>query len=350
MKHPLLERAQREGTPLIDGETATFVWHGEQAPQLLCDLNDWDPARVWALDPVAPGVWTHTLTLPTDAYVEYAYWQGDTRVPDPLNPRTVPNGMGHTNHYFTMPGAAPTPLMRRTRRVPQSRLTRHVIQHDFWLVGGKRTVYLSQPPTADPCPLLVVLDGQDYRQRGRVVQIVDNLMAQGRIRPLALALIHNGGPARGIEYACAESTLGLILDHVLPLAQAHLPLLDVQTHPGAYGVLGASMGGLMALYMGLRAPHVFGYVLSQSGAFTMMGRDLVVYDLVRDGPVRPIRIWMDVGRYEWLLPTNQHMHALLEAKGYDVTYREYNGGHNYSSWRDDVWRGLELLLNPEGAW
>ncbi|MBU1752106.1 MAG: esterase family protein, partial [Chloroflexi bacterium] len=134
------------------------------------------------------------------------------------------------------------------------------------------------------------------------------------------------------------------------LAQAHLPLLDVQTHPGAYGVLGASMGGLMALYMGLRAPHVFGYVLSQSGAFTMMGRDLVVYDLVRDGPVRPIRIWMDVGRYEWLLPTNQHMHALLEAKGYDVTYREYNGGHNYSSWRDDVWRGLELLLNPEGAW
>ena len=48
---------------------------------------------------------------------------------------------------------------------------------------------------------------------------------------------------------------------------------------------------------------------------------------------------MDVGRYEWLLESNRRLHALLVERGYDVTYREYNGGHNYPAWRDDVWRG-----------
>jgi enterochelin esterase family protein len=53
---------------------------------------------------------------------------------------------------------------------------------------------------------------------------------------------------------------------------------------------------------------------------------------------------MDVGRYEWLLEPNRRLHALLQEHGYDVTYREYNAGHNFPAWRNDVWRGLELAF------
>jgi enterochelin esterase family protein len=58
----------------------------------------------------------------------------------------------------------------------------------------------------------------------------------------------------------------------------------------------------------------------------------------------PIRVWMDVGKYEWLLTSNQRTYRLLLDKGYDVTYQEFNGGHNYVAWRDDVWRGLVRLF------
>ena len=47
---------------------------------------------------------------------------------------------------------------------------------------------------------------------------------------------------------------------------------------------------------------------------------------------------MDVGRYEWLLEPNRRLHELLGERGYDVTYHEYNAGHNYPAWRDDLWR------------
>jgi enterochelin esterase-like enzyme len=42
------------------------------------------------------------------------------------------------------------------------------------------------------------------------------------------------------------------------------------------------------------------------------------------------------------------MRALLETKGYPVTYREYHGGHNYASWRNEVGQGLETLFGVPG--
>ena len=266
------------------------------------------------------------------------------RIPDPFNPRTCPNGFGDTNQYFYMRDAAPSPLTRRQRGIPKGALTRHELTTGELLVGRRRTVNLYQPPTDEPCPLLVVFDGQDYVRRGKLIQIVDNLIAQQRIRPIALALIYHGGKARLQEYACIDATLGFLDYAVLPLARKQLNLMDVGEAPGGYAVLGASMGGLMALYAGLCMPDIFGQVLSQSGAFRLSRYEMMVMDLVRYFPVQPMNIWMDVGRFEHLLTANRELHALLVDRGYRVSYREYPGGHNYTSWRDDIWRGLEHLF------
>lgn len=346
----LLERAKREGTPLIDSETVTFIWHGEEPPALMGDFTCWsEPAP---MTEIAEHVWTHTVTLPRDAYIEYAYFRdigADSRVPDPLNSRRVSNGVGAYNNYFTMPEARETPLLRRRAGVPHGTVTRHAVDGDHLVVGGKRTVYLYQPPVAEPCPLLVVFDGQDYLRRARLTHMVDNLIAQQRIRPIALAMVEHGRQARFVEYACSDSTVTFLTRCVLPLAREHLMLLDVREHPGAYGVFGASMGGLISLYTALRLPEIFGHVLSQSGAFGLDvgSHELVVFDLIRSQEqALSTRIWMDVGRYEFLHSSNETMRDLLVEKGYDVAYRAYNGGHNYTSWRNDMWRGLEWLFPP----
>ena len=128
------------------------------------------------------------------------------------------------------------------------------------------------------------------------------------------------------------------------LAGEHLNLLDFKENPGAYGVMGASMGGLMAMYTAVRMPHIFGKVLSQSGAFGIPEHEFITGDIVRHHPKPDINIWMDVGTLEWLLPSNRQFRELLQEKDYRFVYREYNGGHNYTSWRDDLWRGLEYLF------
>ena len=122
MTHPLLTRAAENGTPIIDGDTATLVWQGAEPPLLLSDLHGWDPAHPAAWTAVAPALWSHTMTLAPDAYIEYAYLTGPAeadRTPDPFNSRTTPNGIGQVNHFFYMPGAEATPLAQRVPRRPE---------------------------------------------------------------------------------------------------------------------------------------------------------------------------------------------------------------------------------------
>ncbi len=349
----LLERAEREGTPLIDGETVTFLWRGTHAPRLIGDFNNWGWGQGSPIEliQIAPEVWIHGLRLPRDAYIEYIYMQDGQRVRDPLNRHTVTNGLGAFNHFFRMPDSMPTPLVKVKPGVPRGNVTSFSVPGDHVIVGAERTVHLYQPPTSEPVPLLVVFDGQDYLHRAHLNAIVDNLIAEGAVRPLALALVHHGGQARLVEYMCNDSTISFLLRAVLPLARQHLNLLDIHEFPGAYGVLGASLGGLMALYTALRAPEVFGHVLSQSGSFRNPQADhaAVLFDLIQCCEVKPLHIWMDVGRYEWLANANREMRDLLQGKGYDVTYREYPGEHNYTSWCDDIWWGLEALFSSESA-
>jgi enterochelin esterase-like enzyme len=347
-----LVRAQSEGTPLIDNNTATFVWQGDDPPLLRGDWNDWDEAsplpwqRVRAArgKPAVGPVWTATLELAPDAYMEYCLGSDEAREIDPFNPRRIANGMGQYNHWFYMPQGGPTPLALRQRSVPHGEIIRLDLPTHLMAAGRQRRLILYRPPVAGPMPLLLVYDGPDYLRRASLATLVDNLLAQQRIRPIALAMIAHGRSARMAEYGSSDATLAFVHEIVLPAARRHLDLLDPAAYPGAFGVMGASMGGLMALFTGLRLPHIFGRVLSQSGAFHLGPYASTAVELVEHGPLRPLRIWLDAGRYEELLDSNRRMAALLQGRGYDVTYREYNAGHNYIAWRDDLWRGLEALF------
>jgi enterochelin esterase-like enzyme len=333
--------ASKVQTPQINGNRATFIWHGKNAPVLTGNFNDWDEEKAMRLEYVKRDTWSLALEFAAGAYIEYAFIMDGARVPDPSNPRMVSDGMSGTNNYFYMPPGAPTPLAWRQRGAPKGVVTRHLVDCMDFCVGGKRRVSLYCPAATGPYPLIVVFDGQDYLRRAGLTAMIDNLIALGRIRPVGLAMVANGGQARGVEYLCNDATLSFLQKVILPLAQKELNLVDIQSNPGAYGVMGASLGGLMALYTGLRLTTVFGKVLTQSGAFLP---ELVIYDLVRFSAVKPVKIWMDVGLYEGLLEENQQMHAVLASQGYDVAYNEYPAGHNYSAWRDDVWRGLEHLF------
>lgn len=349
MPHPLLTAAQATGTPVIEGETATLLWQGAAPPLIAGDFNGWDTRSSPAWERLTRSLWGYTLTLPRDAYMEYAFFTGETekdRITDPLNPRSSPNGMGHINSYFYMPEAAPTMLTRRARGVPKGEVTRHTIRNRWLLATGRRAVYLYQPPVSEPCPLVVVYDGFEYYSRDHLPTIVDNLINQRRIRPIALAMVAHGGPARGIEYACSEATVGFLMEHVLPLAEEYLKIIPAQAAAGSYGVIGASAGGRMALFTALRVPGIIGRVLSQAGAFKFDEYESVLFDLVRYPPHRGVKVWLDCGTFDSLLPGNRDMAALLLERGYEGGYLEYHAGHNHPAWRDHIAAGLEALYRP----
>ncbi|MFN2197579.1 MAG: alpha/beta hydrolase-fold protein [Anaerolineales bacterium] len=338
--------ALKHGNPLIEGDQVTIVWQGKQPPLFICDLYDWLEHPI-EMEQADRSTWFHTMKLRPDAYLEYAFLDAETgeRPADPLNPRRwVPNGFGEVNYYFYMPEAHPHPLTRRTAEVPRGEVTRHVIETHPYGAGTLRQVYLYRPAADGPVPLLVVYDGNDYVHRGRLPVILDNLLAQERIRPIAAAMVGNHKGARFLEYGGSEVTTGLLTERVLPLAYTHLDLVDLDRFPGAFGILGASMGGLMSTYTGWRLPQIFGHVISQSGAYSIRGHTFPIFDMIAYQPLPPIRLWMDIGLYEYLLDTNRSLHQLLAHQGFVHGYYEYPGGHNYTAWRNNLWRSLEYMF------
>lgn len=359
MKKNIFRRLQTGGNPLIDGRQVTFYWEGEKAPRLIDELHGWEdgaialkrvPARL--VPRAERSLWSVSFELPRDAYLEYAFYDPDTdqRLSDPFNARSVDNGLGGWNNFFYMPRGGPTPLTERQDGIKHGTVTRHMVETAFLVDEGLREVHLYKPPSRRRVPLLIVYDGTDYLERGRLAHIVDNLIAEKRIRPIAMAMLQNGGPYRSLEYACSDATINWLDRVILPLAGEHLNLVDIKRSPGAYGVLGASFGGLMSMYTGLRMPEIFGKVLCQSSVFGLDGRDFAAVDLVRHRQGSDqLDIWMEVGKLdvdklEPLLDDNRRMQPILKEKGYRVRYREFSGGHNFTAWRDEVWRGLEALF------
>jgi enterochelin esterase-like enzyme len=343
--HPLFEKAEKYGNPIIEGNRVTFIWAGRTAPYIIDDIHTWEdhPQKMTRVD---KGLWAYSLELAATAYLEYSFFQPRTkkRIEDPLNKNTVYNGLGQYNHYFYMPENSPTALTERRKNMPCGKVTHHRVDAGMLADNSQRDVYFYHPPVRDPVPLLIVYDGMDYLERGKLNVIVDNLIHEKQIQPIAMAFLQNGGDYRVVEYACSDATIMWLDNIILPLAHKRLNLVDITKHRGAYGTLGASFGGLMSIYTGLRMPEIFGKVISQSGVFEAEGRDFAAMDLIRNKQSQEIKVWMDIGQFDLLLEDNRRLQPILHKNGYDITYREYSGGHNYTCWRNEVIHALEAMF------
>jgi enterochelin esterase family protein len=164
---------------------------------------------------------------------------------------------------------------------------------------------------------------------------------------------------RSLELPCYEPFVDYLKQELLPWVHARY---HVTSDPARTIVAGSSYGGLAATFAGFKAPEVFGNVLSQSGTFRWNIREREgVRDLNEEAwlirqfvasPKLPLRLYLEVGLLERsdtedMVVMNRRIRDVLEAKGYEVAYSEYNGGHDYTCWRGSLADGLLWLT---GAW
>jgi len=200
-------------------------------------------------------------------------------------------------------------------------------------------------------PFIVGADGPDRA----LFTALDNLIAEHKV-PVQIAIsIGNGsgdaqGSERGLEYDTMSGRYAEFVEReVLPLveAQAHVKL----THdPDARATMGGSSGGSCALIMAWYRPEWYHRVLTYSGTYINQQWPFNPHSphgawefhehLIPNTPVKPIRIWMEVGDRDLLNPNpmDDHMHdwvvaneniaRVLAAKGYHYQFVfARNAGH-----------------------
>jgi enterochelin esterase-like enzyme len=349
--------------PRMDDRGVTFEWQGT-AQQVVVTGTwcDWRADTALQLQRDGETTWSGHLDLPPEAYVEYRLVVDGEPLPDPSNGHRTHNGIDGFNDQLWMPGATRRAIELRSR--PRSRgereLPRGEIRHGRvelgWaaVVPKRRRLDLYLPPGAgtrfDPAalPLLVVLDGPDYLERGQLDRTLDGLISTGRMAPVAAAFIANAGASRGVEYGGSDFTIAMLADDVVPAAMERLgvgPQESMDEGPGRAAILGSSMGGLMALHAAIRRPSLFGRAIVQSvPAFTHI--DVSTFVLIRHLEPPPVRLWLDAGDYEGLAAANDDLAAVLAERGYDVTYRRQHGGHDQTSWGESLIDALPAMFPP----
>jgi enterochelin esterase family protein len=322
----------------------------------------------YLLDRDHDGVWHTSLRLPSDLRSSYQFCivrdrslRGDhpdnerfrdllaMGVTDPSNPATIgPSTFPNLDpaSVLEMPDAPAQPWHARRSGVPAGEITA------LNGPGEPSTVWIYTPHCYDnsrePLPLAVLFDARVW-MRIDVASTFDNLIAAGAIPPTVAVLIDSiNGTTRVESLARPEVFMPFLLDELMPHVGARW---RVTSKPGSTVLVGQSLGGLAAAYAGLQAPHRFGLLLSQSGSFWWPGDSPGEIDAdaligaYANTPRRPVRLFQEAGLLERdLLASNRRLHKVLRGRGYDVVYREYQGGHDYACWRGGLADGLIALL------
>jgi enterochelin esterase-like enzyme len=296
------------------------------------------------------------------------HWSVDPSDPD------VPEHQGFS--AVSMPDAPVQPWVAVRKGVRQGKIERH--QFASALLKNEREIGVYLPPgyatVAGPYPLLVLFDENAYLKNDKAAvrvpteTILDNLIAENRIPPMVAIFVDNGpGDARSRELPCNATFADFLNFELVPWVRR---LYNVTTNPREVVIGGSSYGGLAATWAGLRHPETFGNVLSQSGSYwwtppkssnpsdfdndaepNWMAKQFIA------APKLPLRFYMDAGSDEIdlsgkgssILVPNRHLRDVLLAKGYEVHYQEFVGGHDYLSWRGTLADGLILLMGSSSG-
>lgn len=329
----------KEKNPTIHLNQATFVYYGEKQPFFASDLNGWREEYYLPFTNVEKGKWKFEIDLDQDAYLEYCFYINNRRVLDPFNNSKTSNGMGKYNNSFYMSGANPHFIDEYLLESQNpGKLEKVAINTQGLIPGKSRNIVIYTPANYTPdTPILIVLDGQDYLERAKINRIVDHLIENQTMQPITMVMIESKANSRTVEYTCSESNLLFITHEVIPYIEKITGILPIQERPGEYGILGASFGGLFAVFAGLRNPTIFGKVISQSGAFTIDQHPFVVWNLLDQIKTVPFDAYLDIGKYEWLLESNiEFFNQIKNKSNMKCLFHEFNAGHNYVAWQKDL--------------
>jgi enterochelin esterase-like enzyme len=309
------------------------------------------------------GVWTVTTpSLPPEIYGYHFEANGDLRL-DPANPDTTINLVDVANE-LTVPGD--TPQLWEVTNVPHGVLHHYnyTTNSVLGLPQNQSRYYVYTPPGYDPkasqlYPVLYLLHGwsdsdSGWTAVGRADLILDNLLAQGKIKPMVVVMPLGYGDMSFIHQfhvwedpAAIDRNTDLfakaLLTEVLPRVEAEY---HVSKDRNDRAIAGLSMGGLESLEIGLSHTDKFAWVGGFSSAVHNLNYETKLVSL--NPKAADLRLlWVACGTEDSLIEPNRRFVEFLKSKNMPVKQIEIPGYHTWMVWRDNLSQFAPLLFQPK---
>jgi enterochelin esterase family protein len=318
----------------------------------------------------AEGVWIYTSDPLESELYSYLFVVDDVTTIDINNPHVYRDFATISNVFLVGGGQAD---LYKVNDIPHGSLTHR--WYDSRSLGVDRRINIYTPPgyeaTNGRYPVLYLLHGSggdedEWVIFGRAVQIIDNLIHQGKAQPMILVMPNGhvhleaapGESSRGYykpEHHRSEGTTDAFeanFKEITDFVDSNYRTVADKAHRA---IAGLSMGGGHAMTISRRLENTFDYVglFSAFPAGIGMGRgqnatgasadfDATLKKQFANG----VKLyWIAIGKDDFLYDANGPFRDKLNSMGAKYTYVETGGGHVWKNWRIYLSDFAPLLFN-----
>jgi enterochelin esterase family protein len=311
------------------------------------------------------GVWEYTTDKLKPEFYGYKFIVDGVTIPDPANLVVVRDGSTLTTK-FIIPGDRAD--LYAIHDVPHGTVSH--VWYPSPTAGFDRRMAVYTPAGYENSkktkyPVVYILHGiggdeDSWLTHGRAAQILDNLIASGKVKPM-IAVFTNGNISQqaavhqtGNGYIQQTTMLPKTMEGTFETAFTEV-VNYIDTHyrtiakKQSRAICGLSMGGFHSLYISANNPDLFGYVGLFSAAVGVVDEKISpIYQnldekLAKQFAGKPF-YFIACGDTDFLYQANKAYMAKLNEAGYPYKYLETDGGHIWRNWRVYLTEYLPMLF------
>ena len=307
------------------------------------------------------GVWSVTVGPLKPDYYTYTLMVDGVRTADPKNP-VIKQGISSLENVFLVPG--PETAFEDVTAVPHGEVRE--VWYSSSSLGTMRRMHVYTPPGyekgATKYPVFYLLHGggdddSGWNTVGRAGFIIDNLLAAGKVKPMIVVMPNGSMPSPpSTGTGTAPSTQALTRMRSLFANEFRndiMPYVEktYRTLPKAENraLAGLSMGGFQTLDLTLTNPELFNYVgVFSSGFFgpTIDEAETQYAKALGDPNFNKSKklFWVGIGKDDFVMEANKKTLALLDKHNIKYQYKETEGGHTWTNWRQYLNEYAQMLF------
>ena len=301
------------------------------------------------------GVWTYTTkALPAELY-SYRFYVDGVETQDAGNIERSRDVRSFMSTFIVSKEEGDLGYLYQNHNVEHGDVSH--VWYDSPTLGMKRRMSIYTPPGYDKgkaYPVLYLLHGaggdeEAWLTLGRMAQIMDNLIALGKAKPM-IVVTPNGnasddaGPLEtGIQNkswpkASYEESFKDIMNYVAKHYK-------IKKGADNTALCGRSMGGYHTFRISMLNPGTFGYIGLYSAAVRLgRGQQKSLEQQFEENPeataqmkalfaAKPHLYWIAIGKEDFLFQQNVELRYYLDKMQYPYEYYENEGGHIWRNWR-----------------
>jgi enterochelin esterase family protein len=354
-------RSQTQPPPVVSPEvhadrSVTFRFRAPNVKEVAVSIEG--SSKPLPMQKDDQGVWSVTTDPLAPDYYGYSFIADGVGLFDPSNHSIKPNFLYRASEMH-VPG--PASLSWEIGAVAHGEIHHHFYKSG--VVGDDRDFFVYTPPGYDPrgnqrYPVLYLLhgfsdDASAWTAVGRTNVILDNLIAQGKAKPMLIVMPLGYGEPKVLEPHSGvfhdpvitqrnfDKFREALLTEVIPQVEsAYL----VKKDRNARAIAGLSMGGSESLLTGLNTLNQFAWIgaFSSGGISPEFDKDFPALDAKSNQQIR--LLWIACGTDDHLIDLNRNFRNWLASKGVKHADIETPGAHTWMVWRRNLTEFAPLLF------